>query len=402
MLFPMDLEALRATLRAQFPALRSEWALLENAGGSQVPQGVADAVRDHMMNDYVQLGAGYPASDRATETVANAHAFADELANSDGMGHVVLGGSATALTTLLAEAYARTIQPGDEIVVAQSNHEANAGPWHRLARAGAVIKPWSVDPHTYALEPLEPLLSRRTRIVAFPHVSNLLGQVEDVAALVTMAKSVGARTVVDGVAYAPHRAIHAKAWGVDWYVWSVYKVYGPHMGAMFGTDEAFGELEGPGHFFFPKEALLSKWELGGASHEGCAGLAALRPYLALAAGHDAYQGRETVEAAFSAFDRLESGPASRLVAGLREKGCHLIGSNPASDRVGTVSFVVPGEKPTETVARLHRAKVAVRNGHMYALRLARELAIDESQGVVRASLLHYNTLEEVERLLAAL
>lgn len=398
----MDLESLRARLRGQFPALQSDFAYLENAGGSQVPGVVADAVRDHMLRDYVQLGAGYPASDRATETVAAAHAFADELANAPGIGKVVLGGSATVLTTLLADAYSRTIKPGDEVVVAQSNHEANAGSWHRLERVGAVVKSWSVNPQTFALESLEPLLSDRTKIVAFPHVSNLLGQVEDVASLVKTAKRVGARTVVDGVAYAPHRAIDTKAWGVDWYVWSVYKVYGPHMGAMFGTYEAFDELDGPGHFFFPKNSITSKWELGGASHEACAGLAALRSYLALAAEQEAYQGRQTVEDAFSRFDTLESGPANRLVDGLRSKGCTLIGSHPEADRVGTVSFVVPSEKPVETVARLQAASVGVRSGHMYALRLARELGLDEIQGIVRASLLHYNTHREVDRLLAAL
>ncbi|RYG46944.1 aminotransferase class V-fold PLP-dependent enzyme [bacterium] len=397
----MDLEQLRSALRAQFPALRSDWALLENAGGSQVPEEVADAVRDHMLKSYVQLGAGYPASQQADAAVGGAHSLAETMANAEGTGRVVLGASSTSLIAMVAEAYGRTIQPGDEIVVAENNHEANAGPWYRLERYGAIVKPWSVDPETYALTPLEPLLSGRTRVVAFPHVSNLLGQVEDVPGFVAAAKAVGADTFVDGVAYAPHRAMDVQAWGVDWYAWSIYKVFGPHMGAMFGTHEAFAKLDGPGHVFFPKDAL-AKWEPGGVSHEGCAGVVALRSYLELAVAERDLSPRALYEKAFGVFENLERGPGTRLVEGLREKGCELIGSHPDADKVATVSFLVPGEAPLVTVARLHAAKVAVRNGHMYSLRLVRSLGMEETQGVVRASLVHYNSFEEVERLLEAL
>ncbi|RYG34299.1 aminotransferase class V-fold PLP-dependent enzyme [bacterium] len=397
----MDLEQLRSTLRAQFPALRTDWALLENAGGSQVPEEVAEAVRRYMLRSYVQLGAGYPASQRADATVSAAHGFVEDMANAGDAGRVLLGASSSSLLANLADAYGKIIQPGDEVIVAENNHEANAGPWHRLERFGAVVKPWPVDPETFALTPLEPLLSGRTRLVAFPHVSNLLGQVEDVPGFVRAAKAVGARTVVDGVAYAPHRTMDVQAWGVDWYAWSVYKVFGPHMGAMFGTFEAFSELEGPGHYFLPKDAL-GKWELGGVSHEGCAGVVALRPYLEMAAGDSDHPLRTVYEKAFDRFEKLERGPLNRLLEGLRNKGCQIVGSHPSADTVATVSFLVPGELPTTTVARLHEAQIAVRNGHMYSYRLVKALGIDEVQGVVRASLAHYNTFKEVERLLAAL
>lgn len=392
----------RDALRAWFPTLHSGFAHLENAGGSQVPGIVANAIRDYMLSNYVQLGAGYPLSNRATETVHQAHEFIELLMNARPAGQVVLGPSMTALSTILANAYGEIMKPGDEVIVAQTNHEANAGPWVRLEKRGVVVKMWRVDPETFqcSLESLASLLTSRTKIVAFPHVSNLLGQVAPLKAIVDLVHAAGARVVVDGVAYAPHRPMDVQAWGVDWYLYSTYKVYGPHMGAMYGRSDAFAEIEGPNHYFITKDDLPYKFELGGVSHEGCAGLLALRPYLEFLGRTNACN-RQTVERAFSRMSDLEQPLTKRLLEYLRDKrGVRIIGSNVADEsRVGTVSFVHETLSSMDIAKAAHREGIGIRHGHMYAIRLCEALGLNVANGVVRTSLLHYNTESEIERLI---
>jgi cysteine desulfurase family protein (TIGR01976 family) len=396
-------------IRARFPALSGPLALLENAGGSQVPDVVADAIRRYMLESYVQLGAGYPMSDAATKNVADAHRLVSTVMNADRAGTVILGASTTQLCHLIANAMRDSIRPGDEIVLAETGHEANIGPWLTLAKAGAVIRWWKVDRDVQdcPLGSLDALLSPRTRLVAFPHVSNLLGGIVDVAAVTRKAHAAGARVFVDGVAFAPHRAIDVEGWGVDWYVYSTYKVFGPHMAALFGRHDALAELEGPNHFFIPHDDLPYKFELGGSSHEGCAAINALGPYLAFLAGkpESTPLDRPTVEAAFARMTELELPLQERLVDGLRRlPHLHLVGpaATAADARVPTVSFIHARLAPTEVVRRLHAAGLAVRNGHMYAYRLCEALGIDVTEGVVRVSAVHYNTPDEVERMVAAL
>jgi cysteine desulfurase family protein (TIGR01976 family) len=317
----------------------------------------------------------------------------------------VLGPSMTALSTILANAYGDLMKPGDEVIIAQTNHEANAGPWARLARRGVTVKTWRVDPTTFQcpLDELAKLLGPRTRIVALPHVSNLLGEITPVAQVARMSHEVGARVVADGVAFAPHRAVDVQALGVDYYLYSTYKVYGPHMGAMFGRLDALADIEGPNHFFIARDDIPYKFELGGASHEGCAGLLGLRPYLQFLGGGNECD-RGTIERAFSAMAALEQPLTERLLGYLRSrKDVKLIGS-PAADeaRVGTISFVHERIPSPEIAAAVNREGIGIRYGHMYAIRLCEGLGIDPATGVVRVSLLHYNTEEEIERLLRVL
>ena len=404
---PMDVES----VRGHFPGLGGGSILLENAGGSQVPECVADAVRDHLLHDYCQLGAGYPASDRATETVERAHRFMDRFANGDGLGRVVLGSSCTSLMHVLAASLGRTLRDGDEIVVCEQGHEANIGCWLDLERLGARIHWWRVDPATGSLDldDLRELVGERTRIVAFPHVSNLLGEIVDVAEATRIVHAAGGRVVVDGVAYAPHRAIDVRAWEVDYYAWSTYKVYGPHMGALFGRTEAFAELRGPNHFFIPDDEIPYKFELGGASHEGCAGLCALAPYLGRLVGERGTDAgncdHATVRAAFDRMTELERPVQDRLMERLRRhEGVRVIGPESADvdRRVATVSFVHRDVDPLRIVAAAHEAGVGIRNGHMYAHRLCTAMRIEPEPGVVRVSAVHYNVPEEVDHLMDAL
>jgi cysteine desulfurase family protein (TIGR01976 family) len=394
----------RAAIRSWFPTLNSDFAFLENAGGSQVPRVVADAIRDYMLSDYVQLGAGYMQSVRATQVVAEAHQFVETFMNAKGVGKVVLGNSTTALLHILADTYADIWSPGDEVIIAETNHEANAGPWAKLAKFGIVVKTWKVDPSTFQcpLGGLAELLTPRTKMVAFPHVSNLLGEVVDVKAITALAHSAGAKVVADGVAYAPHRAIDVNDCGVDWYVYSTYKVYGPHMAALFGRTEAFAELTGPNHFFIPKESIPYKFELGSISHEGCAGLLALGTYLEFLADSEV-EARETVVNAFETMQALELPLQIRLIQYLRLKPqVKIIGlADEGPNSVGTVSFVHESKKSSAIVAEIDKQNIGIRFGHMYAVRLCEALGIDLDEGVVRVSLVHYNTPEEIARLIDA-
>ncbi len=390
-----------AAVRARFPALQSGFAYLENAGGSQVPDVVADAIRDYMLTDYVQLGAGYPQSDRATARVEEAHAFMAEFVNAGGAGRVVIGPSTTALINLIAAAYGQIWSEGDEVVVAESNHEANVGAWVRLESKGIKVRWWPVDRESFRCEPdaLATLLGPRTKLVALPHVSNLIGQIEDVKRVCELAHAVGAKVCSDGVAYAPHRSIDVQDLGVDWYVFSAYKVYGPHMAALYGRTEAFGELTGPNHWFVPNDDPY-KWELGGVSHEACAGLLAMRSYLGFLAG-GGYAGRSTIETAFGVMAQLEHPTEARLRGWLSDRGdLTLTGPKAAGqDTVGTVSFVHKTLGSDAIAEAVNRSGMGIRNGHMYAVRLLEGLGIASDPGVVRVSLVHYNTVDEIDRLI---
>lgn len=395
-------------VRARFPALQTSFAYLENAGGSQLPDTVVAAMEAYFRNSFVQLGAGYPASDRATQTVDEAHRFMTEFVGGTGVGHAILGPSTSALMQMLAQGYADVLAPGDEIVVAANGHESNIGPWVRLERRGFVPRLWEPDPSTgeSTVEGLERVLSPRTRIVALCHVSNLLGGVLDLEPVVQRAHALGARVVVDGVAFAPHRAIDVRASGVDWYGFSNYKVFGPHMATLFGTREALAEIDGPNHFFVPREGGVGKFELGGVNHEGCAGLLGLREYLNFLLGRDATKpvDHEAVRDAFSVMAEFEAPPANRLVRWLNGRpDVRIIGpSDAGADRVATVSFV-HATRPSSEIAKAVNARgIGIRHGHMYSMRLCQALGLDPVEGVVRVSLAHYNSTDEVDRLIDVL
>jgi len=408
----------RTRVRSFFPGLQSDWAFLENAGGSQVPQTVIDSVRRYYTDHYVQLGAGYTRSNEATEIVDLAHKFVEKLINAT-EGSVLLGSSTTSLLYMISDCYARTIDPGAEIVVAETGHEANVGPWLRLQEQGAKIVWWKVDPELQdcPVGDLDSLLSENTAFVILPQVSNLLGNIADLSEVSRRARTVGARVVADGVAFAPHQEIDVDAWGVDWYVYSTYKVFGPHMAALYGRQDAIQELTGPNHFFIPDDDVPYKFELGGPSHEGCAAILGLADYFLLLnePGEGASKLRDLpigeaartltraeIARAFAKMEALENEPKAILVEYLHaHPRVRLVGTDATGQsRVGTVSFVHETKSSADIVAAAHEARIAIRSGHMYAYRLCQALGIDVDDGVVRASLVHYNTPEEIRRLIA--
>ena len=392
-------------IRSAFPALAGDTVFLENAGGSQVPAAVIERMRRYLAGTYVQLGAGYRLSREATATVEAAHEFVRLLVNGD-PGSVILGSSSTVLLHTLAGCYGEVLKPGSEIVLAECGHEANLGPWRRLERNGIRIRWWKVDPGTFEspVAALEELLNERTALVAFPHVSNLLGDILDVEAVTAAAHRVGARVVVDGVAYAPHRAVDVAAWDVDWYVYSTYKVYGPHMGALYGKADSLAELTGPNHFFIPDDEIPYKFELGGASHEGCAAILGLGEYLQEITDRPGPVDRGTVERGFAIMTACELPVQERLVSWLAARPeVRIVGpTRTDASRVGTVSFVHERLSSAEITAQVDETGIAIRHGHMYAYDLCRALGLDPDDGVVRVSLVHYNTVEEIDRLTGVL
>ena len=306
---------------------------------------------------------------------------------------------------MLGHCFARTLQPGDAIIISVANHESNIAPWVRLAERGIVIKWWGVDPETglSSLDDLAALVSPRTRVVAVALTSNLVGDVVDVKRIAGMVRSVGAAVVVDCVAAAPHQALDAADWGVDFAVMSTYKVYGPHMGVLWGRSDAWNRLDGPNHFFLPEQGG-KKFELGCVSYEGCAGLIALGEYFHFLAGTGGEVTRETIVRAYEVMKCFEEPVQARLLDYLSSRrDIRLIGAKASGpDRHPTVSFLHRDVLSPEVAAQVNRHAIGIRHGHMYAYRLCEAIAVPTETGVVRVSAVHTNTVEEIDRLIAVL
>jgi cysteine desulfurase family protein (TIGR01976 family) len=314
---------------------------------------------------------------------------------------------------VLAQALASRFQPGDAIVVTNLDHEANIGAWRRLARQGIEIREWRFRPETMRLEleDLEPLLDERTRLVCFTHVSNVVGAIHDVAAIARKAHAAGALVCVDGVAYAPHRLIDVKALDVDFYLASLYKVYGPHLGLLYVRRALLAELENQNHFFLGANELAYKLEPGYVNHELTAALPGILEYFeALALHHHgaAAEVDDTTARLARVFDDItahEERLVTPLLAFLSARpGVRVLGpaSPAAAGRVPTVAFTVEGRHASEIPARLDQEHVAIRWGDFYARRAIDALGLGERGGVVRVSMVHYNTEDEVTRLIETL
>ena len=402
---PLDV----AFAREHFPALSGPWALFENAGGTLAATQVLDRIRTYMSAYQVQPGAAYPASASASEMIAESHRAMAAMINA-APEEVMIGPSTTMNVFLLAQALRPGLGEGDEIIVTNLDHEANVGAWRKLAAAGVTVREWRFEPETVALEPegLAALLNERTRLVCFGHCSNITGGLTDVPALVRMIHDAGALACVDGVAYAAHRAIDVKAWDVDFYLCSTYKLYGPHLALLYGKR---GHLEraAPLNHFFLDDALPLKLNPGGPNHELSAGLAGIAAYLdALHAHHEGETNRPLQGRLAAIFERVaahEEALGAPLLDFLgARRGVRLIGS-PSADRqrrAPTFSFTVQDRDAGEIARAAAAHDIAIGAGDFYAARCIQALGLAEQGGVVRASMVHYNTAEEVERLIQAL
>ncbi|MDF1586687.1 cysteine desulfurase-like protein [Marinimicrococcus flavescens] len=389
-------------VRARFPGLSSDWAFMDNAGGSHVLADVAGRVRDFLLEVPVQHGASYAASVEAREKVAQAVAALARMINAARPDEVVVGSSTTFLLQQLARALAPEIAEGDEILVTDVDHEANIGPWRALAqRHGAVLRTWRVDPESLELEldALDRLLTERTKLVCITHCSNILGTIMPVAEIARRVHAAGAELVVDGVAFAPHGRIDVQALGCDYYVYSLYKTFGPHQALLWGRHERLRELPSLNHRFIGREQVPYKFLPGNINYELAWGCGAIPGYLADLARHHGTDDADEVIAAH------EEALSSRLLDYLGARNdVRIIGRREADRalRVPTISFTVRNHRSPDIVEVADRHEVAIRFGDFYARDLIRNLGLVEQQGVVRASLVHYNTAAEVDRLIAAL
>jgi cysteine desulfurase family protein (TIGR01976 family) len=404
-------------VRSWFPALATPWALFDNAGGSVPARGVVERVASYMSTVQVQLGATYAQSRDAAAAVAAGRRAAERLVGAD-EGEVALGPSTTVLAQHLARALRATWAAGDEVVVTNLDHEANIGPWRALAENGIVVREWRFRPDTQALDlaDLEALLSPRTRLVAVAHVSNVVGTIPDVAAITRRVRAAGALSCVDGVAFAPHRHVDVHALGADFYLVSLYKVFGPHVGLMFGRRELLLAGRNQNHFFLGEENLPYKYEPGGVCHELVASLAGITEYLdaidvrhhtpptSAPAGPPASPGHRLART-FELCAAHEEALVAPLLAFLAERpGVRVLGEARAdrARRVPTVVFTVDGVDSAHIPTALDERQIAIRYGHFYAYRALEALGLLAQNGVVRVSMLHTNTQAEVARLIEAL
>lgn len=394
-----------AMVRREFPALTNDFIYLDNAGGSQVLSRVADRVRDYLLTSSVQTGASYSHSLTASARVLEARRSVATLINAPQDDEVVMGGSTTALIFQLVQAILPQISQGDEIILTNTDHEANIGAWHRLQQAGAIIRFWNFNPDSLDLElgELKRLISPRTKWIAMTYASNVLGTINPVAEVAKLAKAVGAKVCVDAVAYAPHRLVDVQASGADVLVFSFYKVFGPHYAVMWIERGLLLSLASLNHYFIGQENIPYKLQPGNVNYElsyGCMGIGEYLQAIGSALGAIGTP-RQLMQTAFQAFERHEDALAEILLSYLRQKtGVRIIGKSACQggDRVPTISFVVKDTMSDAMVRQMDTVNIGIRHGDFYAKRLVDALGLQSLGGVVRVSIAHYNTLAEMNTL----
>jgi cysteine desulfurase family protein (TIGR01976 family) len=399
----------RAFARAQFPAFAEPslagQAFFENAGGSYACGQVIERLGEYYRRLKVQPYYVFAASHEAGEWMDRSRA---RLAEYLGVMHeeVHFGPSTSQNTYVLAQALRALLAPGDEIIVTNQDHEANSGAWRRLAAAGAVLKEWRVHPQSGTLDTrdLEPLLSRRTRLLAFPHASNIVGHENPVAAVCEQARAVGAITIVDGVSWAPHGLPDVPALNADVYLFSLYKTYGPHQGLMVVRRGLIDRLANEGHYFNSHD-VHKRLVPAGPDHAQIAAASGIAEYFdALDAHHHPHApaaGRpERVRALLRSAEKPLLAPLLEFLQGRPD--VRLLGPADAEARAPTVAFVPQKLAPSQVGRRLAERGFMVGYGNFYAVRLLEALGIDPGAGAVRASFVHYTTSDEVTGLIEAL
>jgi cysteine desulfurase family protein (TIGR01976 family) len=403
-----------AACRRQFPALAREFdgqpaVYFDGPAGSQTPRRVIDAMVRYMTERNANHGGLFPTSRESDAMLDDARAAAADLLGAKNPREIVFGANMTTLTFAISRALARTWQAGDEIVVTRLDHDANFTPWVLAARdAGATVRYVDVraEDCTLDLDDLKAKLSPRTRLVAVGCASNAVGTVNPVAQITSLAHKVGAQVFLDAVHYAPHRLMDVAGWGCDFLACSAYKFFGPHVGVLWGREQLLASL--PAYKVRPaSDEVPDRWMTGTQNHEGIAGTLAAIEYLAELGG-GATTGasrRHALIAAFAKINAHENQLAERMLtglAGLPEIRVWGI-TNPErlADRVPTFGVRHARLTAAEIAERLGRQGIFVWHGNFYAQPLTEALGL-EPAGLVRIGMLHYNTSEEIDRLLAAL
>jgi cysteine desulfurase family protein (TIGR01976 family) len=401
-------------VRSQYPVFQNpetaRWAFFENAGGSYVPHQVIERLKYFFNYTKVQPYGLFASSIAAGEAMDEAYSCLAELLNTS-PDQLTLGPSTSLNFYVLAQAFRNDLKAGDEIIVTNQDHEANIGCWRRLSEFGIVIREWQIDPQTGELniEDLKQLVGSRTRLVCFTLCSNIVGTMNDVKAINEIVHNAGALAVADGVSFAPHRLVDINDLGVDLYLFSTYKTFGTHMGVLWGRREVLTKLDCQGHYF-NSEKPHYRLNPAGPLHAEIAALAGLGEYFdALYDKHFTQLNLSRHERSVKVFDLFaehESRLANKLLDTLQQlPGVRIIGQRHAAAgrRAATIAFIPAQKKPSEIVKQLAEKYLAVRNGHFYARRCVEALGLkDPEEGVIRVSLVHYNTEEEINRLSAGL
>jgi len=402
--FPIEL------VRSQFPALAGAAVFVDNPAGTQVPRQVINAVAEAMTGAASNIGGFFAASKCAKDIWTRAHDATAELLGGHSGREVILGQSMTMLTFHISRSLGHAWAPGDEIIVTRMDHDANVAPWLRLAEDRGLIVRWlPFNRDTWRIEPedLKPLLGARTRLLALNYASNLTGSINPVTELTSLARDAGALVYVDGVQLVPHVKADVKAIGCDFLVCSSYKFFGPHLGVLWGREALLSKLN-PYAVRCAPSNLPGRHELGTPQTELFAGLAATADYFVWLGAQVGCSGsRESkIIAAYSAASAYEMAIAQHLIDGLKQiEGVQLQGISDArqlSHRVPTVSFTHPRQRTSALAKALAEQGINAWSGHNYAYELVRQLGLDEQDGVLRIGLAHYNTIEEVDRIIGSL
>ncbi|KXH34090.1 aminotransferase class-V [Colletotrichum salicis] len=389
-----------AAVRSKFPALGQDQVFFDNAGGSQTLGTVIESIRDYLTQSNVQLGASYKVGQKATASYGEGYQAGAKYINAS-PDEIVFGASTTQLFRNLSHTF--TFSKGDEIVISAVDHEANIASWVDLAaRQQLELKWWKPASTTnpkLTVENLKPLLSDKTRLVTLTHASNILGTIHDVASVASLVHSSTPKGLVcvDGVAYAPHRPIDVKALGVDFYAFSWYKVYGPHTAMLYASRAAQdAHMRSLGHFFNPSESLEGKLGLAGGSYELVSAVPRVLEYLGTP-DSEGWKGKVEQEGQLqAALLEYLNGRDDVTIYGETDAG--------TDRRVPTISFRVQGWGTKELVNAVeNESEFAFRWGHFYSYRLIKEiLQLDPADGIIRVSMVHYNSLDETKGFIAAL
>lgn len=404
-------------VRQQFPALSERYnskfaTFFDNPGGTQVHESVIRAMTDYMTRRNANTHGVFVTSQLSDEIIDHARQAAADLLGA-AQEEVIFGNNMTSLTFALGRSLAAEFGPDDEIVVTRLDHDANVWPWVMMAEdTGAQVRWADVDMETCTLdmEHLQSLINERTRLVAVGYASNAVGTINDVKTIVGWAKAVGAYSYIDAVQFAPHGLIDVKALDCDFLACSAYKFFGPHVGLLYGKRSHLERLRA--YRVRPAgDALPGKWETGTKNHEGLAGTAAAIDYIAglgVAYGNalPTASRREKLAAAWQTIGEYEHLLMDRLITGLKAiPRVRIYGITNRMDwdkRVVTVSIRKEGLTPEELAVKLADQNIFVWNGNFYAVSISERLGVEQSGGLVRIGLVHYNTIEEIDRCLAVI
>ena len=404
-----------AWVRSQFPSLAQTVnghpaAFLDGPGGTQVPKRVIDAIAGYLGHDNANTGGAYATSRRTDAMIAEARAAMADFLNC-GADEVAFGPNMTTLTFAISRAIGRDLKPGDEIVVTRLDHDANVSPWLAMAEDRGIAVRWAEihdEDCTLDIADLASKINSKTKLVAVGYASNAVGTINPVKEIVRLAHAAGALTYVDAVHYGPHGLIDVATLDCDFLVCSTYKFFGPHMGVLFGKRAHLQRLH-PYKVRPNTNAIPNCWEWGTLNHEGIAGIAACVEYLAEVGRRsrpEVATRRAAIEAAYEAIHEQERGLFERMISGLlRIPDLKIYGiTDPKRfhERCATLAVRIERHSPLQLATKLGEHGFFTWDGNYYALNLTEHLDVEKSGGFLRIGLVHYNTGEEVDRMLAVL